>query len=91
MAYWRLAGGTEVDFVVGDMRLAVEAKASANVVGRHLKGLRSLAKDNPQVGKRVVACLETRPRRTEDGIDILPAADFARRLWQGELLPPGAR
>jgi len=91
LAYWRLAGGTEVDFVVGDMRLAVEAKASANVVGRHLKGLRSLAKDNPQVGKRVVACLETRPRRTEDGIDILPAADFARRLWQGELLPPGAR
>ena len=91
LAYWRLAGGTEVDFVVGDMRLAVEAKASANVVGRHLKGLRSLAKDNPQVGKRVVTCLETRPRRTEDGIDILPAADFARRLWQGELLPPGAR
>ena len=91
LAYWRLAGGTEVDFVVGDMRLAVEAKASTNIVGRHLKGLRSLAKDNPQVGKRVVACLETRPRRTEDGIDILPAADFARRLWQGELLPQGAR
>ena len=87
LAYWRLAGGTEVDFVLGDMRVAVEAKASAKILGRHLKGLRSLAEDNPQVARRVVVCLEPRPRRTEDGIDILPAGEFARQLWQGELLP----
>ena len=87
LAYWRLAGGTEVDFVLGDMRVAVEAKASAKILGRHLKGLRSLAEDNPHVGRRVVVCLESRPRRTEDGIDILPASEFARQLWQGELLP----
>ena len=87
LAYWRLAGGTEVDFVLGDMRVAVEAKASAKILGRHLKGLRSLAEDNPQVGRRVVVCLEPRPRRTEDGIDLLPASEFARQLWQGELLP----
>ena len=87
LAYWRLVGGTEVDFVLGDMRLAVEAKASARVVGRHLKGLRSLADDNPHVGGRVVVCLEPRPRRTEDGIDVLPAADFVQRLWQGDLVP----
>ena len=87
LAYWRLAGGTEVDFVLGDMRLAVEAKASTKIVGRHLKGLRSLAQDNPHVARRVMVCLEPRPRRTEDGIDVLPATDFVRQLWQGELLP----
>ena len=87
LAYWRLAGGTEVDFVLGDMRLAVEAKASAKIVARHLKGLRSLAQDSPHVSRRVVVCLEPRPRRTEDGIDVLPATDFVRRLWQEELLP----
>ena len=87
LAYWRLAGGTEVDFVLGDMRVAVEAKASAKILGRHLKGLRSLTEDNPHVGRRVVVCLEPRPRRTEDGIDLLPAGEFARQLWQGELLP----
>ena len=90
LAYWRLAGGTEVDFVLGDMRLAVEAKASAKIVGRQLKGLRSLAKDNPHVGARAVVCLEPRTRRTEDGIDILPAAAFVERLWQGDLLPRDA-
>ena len=86
LAYWRLAGGTEVDFVLGDMQLAAEAKASEKVVARHLKGLRTLAQEHPHASRRVVVCLEPRPRRTEDGIDVLPAAEFARRLWQGRLL-----
>lgn len=33
-----------------------------------------------------LACLETRARRTDDGIDILPVGEFLRRLWAGELL-----
>ena len=86
LAYWRLAGGTEVDFVLGDMALAIEAKASEKIVARHLKGLRSLAQEHPNVGRRVVVCLEPRPRRTEEGIDVLPAEEFVHRLWQGHLL-----
>ena len=85
LSYWRLAGGTEVDFIVGDMRLAVEAKATGRIVPRHLKGLRSLVTDHPNVGGRVIVCLEDRPRRTEDGIDILPAGVFVTRLWDGDL------
>ena len=85
MTHWRLAGGTEVDFVLGDMQLAVEAKASSRITRDHLKGLRSLVEDHTGVGRRVVACLEPRARRTEDGIDILPAEVFVRRLWEGEL------
>ena len=86
LSYWRLAGGTEVDFVVGDMRLAVEAKASERVASRHLKGLRSLVKDHTGVGRRVVVCLEPRARRTDDGIDVLPAHVFVKRLWEGLLV-----
>ena len=41
--------------------------------------------DHPGVGRRIVVCLEPRPRRTEDGIDILPAEVFVHRLWEGEL------
>ncbi len=84
LTYWRLPSGIEVDFVIGDMRLAVEAKATSTVTRKHLKGLRTLAEEHPSV-QRFVVCLEPRPRRTEDGIDILPATDFAHRLWQGEL------
>ena len=85
LSYWRLAGGLEVDFVLGDARVAVEAKASARVGNRHLKGLRSFAQDHPETAHRVLVCLEQRPRRTEDGIDILPAETFVERLWRGEL------
>ena len=86
LCYWRLAGGTEVDFVLGDMRLAVEAKASARIASNHLRGLRSLADEHPEAGRRIVVCLEPRARRTDDGIDILPAPIFVRRLWQEDLV-----
>ena len=84
LAYWRLPSGIEVDFVIGEMRLAIEAKASARISGRHLKGLRVLAEEHPGV-RRFLVCLEPRARRTDDGIDLIPAADFVRRLWQGDL------
>ena len=85
LTYWRLPSGIEVDFVLGDMRLAIEAKASARITRDHLKGLRTLVEEHQHVGRRAVVCLEARARRTDDGIDILPAEDFARRLWQGDL------
>ncbi len=86
LTYWRLPSGIEVDFVVGDMRIAIEAKASARVTNRHLKGLRTLAEEHPGVGRRAVVSLEPRPRRTSDGIDVIGAENFARQLWQGELV-----
>ena len=86
LTYWRLPSGIEVDFVVGDMRLAIEAKASTRITSSHLKGLRTLSEEHPGVGRKVVVCLEPRPRRTSDGIDIIGATDFAQRLWNGELV-----
>jgi len=86
LSYWRLTTGVEVDFVVGDMKVAIEAKASERIGGDHLKGLRQLALDHPRVGRRIVVCLEKRRRRTEDGIEILPAEAFATDLASGEIL-----
>jgi predicted AAA+ superfamily ATPase len=85
LTYWRLPSGIEVDFIVGDMRLAIEAKASERITSDHLKGLRTLAQEHPGPGRRIVVCLEPRPRRTDDGIDIIGATDFAQRLWRGDL------
>ena len=81
LSYWRLAGGAEVDFIVGDMRVAIEAKGAARIGSRHLKGLRTLARDHPEVERRIVVCLEPRPLKTGDGIEILPVRDFVDRLW----------
>ncbi len=85
LSYWRLASGIEVDFVLGDMQVAIEAKSGTRITRDHLKGLRSLVEDHPHVGRRIVVCRESRARTTEDGIEILPAPSFVRRLWSGDL------
>ena len=86
LSYWRLPSGIEVDFIIGDMVLAIEAKATAAVTRQHLKGLRSLATEHP-VRRRMIVCLEPRPRRTPDGIDIVPADTFVQRVREGDLVP----
>jgi predicted AAA+ superfamily ATPase len=86
LAYWRTAGGTEVDFVVDDFRVAIEAKATERARDDHLRGLRECRVDHPRVARRILVGLDPRARRTEDGIEILPWRDFARRLWSDDLL-----
>jgi uncharacterized protein len=86
LSYWRLASGIEVDFVLGDMAVAIEAKSSAKITRDHLQGLRSLVADHPNVTRRMVVCREAKPRKTEDGIEVLPARAFVQRLWDGEIL-----
>ena len=83
--YWRLAGGIEVDFVVNDMEVAIEAKSAGKITADHLKGLRALKKDHSEVKRSLVVCLERKRRKTNDGIEILPAATFAKMLWGGEV------
>ncbi len=79
LSYWRLASGIEVDFIVGNMTVAIEAKASTKITADHLKGLRHLREDHPRV-RRVVVCLESKRRTTEDGIEILPVPAFIEEL-----------
>jgi len=85
LSYWRLASGIEVDFIINDMQLAIEAKASRKVTADHLRGLRALAQDHPGVKQRILVCLESKSYRTEDGILVLPGTQFCQRLGAGEL------
>ena len=59
LSYWRLPSGIEVDFILGDMEVAVEAKATARITRDHLRGLRTLADEHPGA-RRIVVCLEPR-------------------------------
>jgi uncharacterized protein len=85
LSYWRLAGGTEVDFIVNDMEVAIEAKASSKIHSDHLKGLRELKVDHPRLKRSLIVCLEPKARTTEDGIEVIPYQKFVTRLWSGEL------
>ncbi len=84
ISYWRLASGIEVDFII-DADVAIEAKATHKVTTDHLKGLRQLFLDYPGIKRRMVVNLEPKPRRTDDGIDIMPVGVFVRALADGEI------
>jgi len=85
IAYWRTASGLEVDFVIADGAVAVEAKSTGNPTADHLKGLRAL-KDEIHPLRCLLVSRVPRPRRTGDGIEILPWSDFLRQLWGGEIV-----
>lgn len=83
-SFWKLSSGIEVDFIVNHMKCAIECKASLKINNSHLKNLRELAEDHPEVQCRVIVCLEPKARRTEDGIQILPISSFLKNLWNGK-------
>lgn len=84
LSYWRLTTGVEVDFIINDMEIAVEAKATVKITSDHLKNLRSLVEDHPEVKQRIVVCLESASRRTDDGILIVDPREFCQRLAAGD-------
>jgi predicted AAA+ superfamily ATPase len=85
LSYWRLHQGAEVDFIVGQLKAAIEVKAVSRIHSEHLRGLKELAKEHPDVQGRYVVCLTEQPRETEDGIRIIGTEEFVRTLWAGEL------
>lgn len=86
LSYWRLTTGVEVDFIIGNMKIAIEAKASPNIHSDHLKGLRELKEDFPEIQRRVVVSMEEQSRVTNDGIEILSYQSFIDELWKSLLI-----
>ncbi|MEI8024951.1 MAG: AAA family ATPase [Pseudomonadota bacterium] len=85
MSFWSVANGPEVDFIVNDMELAIEAKATKSVNSNHLGGLRALYQDYPHCKRRIIVSLDSSRRRLDDGIEVWPWREFVQALWNGEL------
>ena len=82
LTFWRTASGFEVDFILGDFQAAIEVKGSSRVHDGDLSPLRALRQEY-KVKHSVVVCQETFPRKTDDGISILPWQTFLEQLWDG--------
>lgn len=83
--FWRTSTGQEVDFVLGDMEVAIEVKGSERVHDGDLGGLRSLCGEH-RVKRSLVVSLERAPRALEPNIEILPWSVFLAELWGGTLI-----
>ncbi|MCY4214481.1 MAG: DUF4143 domain-containing protein [Gammaproteobacteria bacterium] len=84
--FWRTKSGLECDFVLGrEGEAAIEVKGGANIRPADLKGLRAyVCEHRPR--HAILVCHCDAPKRTEDGLWILPWTGFLERLWSGEIL-----
>jgi len=85
ISYWRTSSGFEVDFVLSGGRLAVEVKSTESPTSDHLKGLRA-HREEFAPRRSYLVCRCPRPRKTDDGIEIIPWKLFLERLWAGDIL-----
>ncbi len=87
LEYWRSTSQFEVDFLVysnlNDI-VAIEVKAGSNPSAKDFKGLKALEEEF-KLAKKIVVCTAVMPRKTEEGIDILPLELFLEKLWAGEI------
>lgn len=85
IAYWRTAGGVEVDFVLGVHEVAVEVKATPHARAEHARSLVAIA-DEYTFKRRMLVTLDAAPRRMENGVEVVPWREWCRRLWAGEVV-----
>ncbi len=85
ISYWRTASGFEVDFILGDHEIAIEVKSTELANATHLKGLRRF-KEEYSVRRSILVSLDSKPRKTQDQIEILPWRVFLERLWSGKVI-----
>jgi predicted AAA+ superfamily ATPase len=69
-----------VDFILGDMNVAIEVKGSHRVHSTHTRGLREHT-----VKRAVIVSLEKQSRKLDSAIEVLPWQVFLETLWSGEL------
>ena len=86
LSYWHTYSGLEVDAVIGDALVAIEFKSSTEVQKRHLSGLKAFKEEHPEC-RTIVVSMDERPRLLQ-GVEILPAIDFLRMLWNDKIVDP---
>ncbi len=80
LAYWRTASQLEVDFILGEGEVAIEVKATRMAANHDLRGLRAF-KEEHRPRRAILVSMDPKPRRTDDGVEILPWAGFLDDLW----------
>ncbi len=87
LSYWRIPSGHEVDFIWsrGSRHIGIEAKASARWRSQDSIGLKTLLAER-KIARAIGVYLGSTPLR-DGAIEILPIAEFSRRLESGEIIP----
>lgn len=83
--YWRTNTGLEVDFILGEMEVAIEVKSSKRVHEADTKGLKAL-NDSHTVKRLLLISFENEAKILGDKIECLPWESFIKMLWDGQII-----
>ncbi len=84
LSYWRTTTGHEVDAIIGNAHIAIEIKSTEEVHSHHTRGLKAFSQEFPDC-RLIIVSMDKYPRQM-NGIDILPALEFLKVLWDGEIV-----
>ena len=73
-----------MDFVIGDMKIAIEVKGAQRIHSGHARGLNALLEEHT-VEKAFIVSLESHGRKLDTRIEVLPWQIFLEALWSGDL------
>ena len=86
LRFWRTKSGLECDFVLGrEGEVAIEVKGSTRLHPSDLRSIRAYV-DEHSLRHAIVVCNEREPRRTNDGIWILPWERYLEQLWSDAIV-----
>ncbi|MBS0358322.1 MAG: ATP-binding protein [Proteobacteria bacterium] len=80
--FWRTSSGQEVDFILGEMDLAVEIKTSKRIDETDTRSLQLLASEH-KVKKSVIVSFESEVKQLGQ-VECLPWQVFLEKLWNNE-------
>ena len=84
LTYWRTSSGYEVDAIIGDGRIAIEIKSVEEIQSRHLKGLKAFREEFSEC-RLIAVSFDARPRMVND-VEVYPATEFLKKLWEHEIV-----
>ncbi len=84
ISFWRTSTGLEVDFILGNMEVAIEVKGKKRVTSKDASPLRALMQEH-KVKQAIIVSLDSEPRKLSGEINVLPWRMFVEKLWAGEL------
>jgi predicted AAA+ superfamily ATPase len=84
IAFWRTSSGIEVDLLIGE-RVAVEIKTTRRAISDDMRGLVALSEEIPHL-RRILVCNEPNQRTLDNGIEIVPVAEFLEQLWKKQIV-----
>lgn len=87
--YWRTKTGLEVDFIIGDAKVAIEVKIDRQVHKEDIKGLIAFCEEHKKTISFVVS-QDTKKRKLElengQSIMIIPWREFLADLWSDKIV-----